>query len=203
MKETDSVSGKATFPKNKKQPFGKALWSLQHKKKSTREREEKEMVPVRCFCCGLPLANKSEKWKRLRAAGVNGRISLDRVELRKDCCRVHMLTHHDALNKLLAGQATQREQRVQRAREESEALKREALILRTRHEMLEAAAEQEEGGRQDGGVAVAPLPSVIQQAVHMTIGALSSGAVLPQPTTSTVASLSNPSTSTAASLSNP
>ncbi|EIW70219.1 hypothetical protein TREMEDRAFT_29645, partial [Tremella mesenterica DSM 1558] len=60
-----------------------------------------QIIPVRCFSCGKVIGNLWESWMELLAAGVNEGEALDRLQLKRYCCRRMVLTHVDLIEKLL------------------------------------------------------------------------------------------------------
>ncbi|GMI32922.1 hypothetical protein TeGR_g10203 [Tetraparma gracilis] len=59
------------------------------------------IIPVRCFTCGKVTGNKWETYLQLLEADVTEGDALDRLELKRYCCRRMILTHVDLIEKLL------------------------------------------------------------------------------------------------------
>ena len=64
------------------------------------------IIPVRCFTCGKVrcsqvVGNKWERYLELLHKGVQEGEALDRLELKRYCCRRMLLTHVDLIEKLL------------------------------------------------------------------------------------------------------
>jgi DNA-directed RNA polymerase subunit N (RpoN/RPB10) len=55
-------------------------------------------MPVRCVTCGLVLADKQRYFEKERAEeGVDVQKLLDKLGLKRICCRRHMLCHVDVM----------------------------------------------------------------------------------------------------------
>ncbi len=64
------------------------------------------IIPVRCFTCGKVVGNKWEAYIKLLSGdedvdGVSEADALDKLGLRRYCCRRMLLTHVDLITKLL------------------------------------------------------------------------------------------------------
>jgi DNA-directed RNA polymerase I, II, and III subunit RPABC5 len=59
------------------------------------------IIPVRCFTCGKVVGNKWEKYLNLLEQDVPEGEALDKLNLRRYCCRRMLLTHVDLIEKLL------------------------------------------------------------------------------------------------------
>ncbi|WWD01674.1 DNA-directed RNA polymerase I, II, and III subunit rpabc5 [Kwoniella sp. B9012] len=59
------------------------------------------IIPVRCFSCGKVIGNLWDSYLELLAAGVDEGDALDRLQLKRYCCRRMVLTHVDLIEKLL------------------------------------------------------------------------------------------------------
>lgn len=54
------------------------------------------MIPVRCFTCGKVLGNLEKKWKRYQVTMTKAG-ALNKLGLKRRCCRTVMLTYVDVL----------------------------------------------------------------------------------------------------------
>ena len=59
------------------------------------------IIPVRCFTCGKVVGNKWEKYLKLLEQDVSEGEALDKLNLKRYCCRRMLLTHVDLIEKLL------------------------------------------------------------------------------------------------------
>ena len=64
------------------------------------------IIPVRCFTCGKVIftqvvGNKWEKYLNILAQDVSEGEALDKLGLKRYCCRRMLLTHVDLIEKLL------------------------------------------------------------------------------------------------------
>ncbi|WWD15714.1 DNA-directed RNA polymerase I, II, and III subunit RPABC5 [Kwoniella shandongensis] len=59
------------------------------------------IIPVRCFSCGKVIGNLWDSYLELLAAGVDEGEALDKLQLKRYCCRRMVLTHVDLIEKLL------------------------------------------------------------------------------------------------------
>lgn len=59
------------------------------------------IIPVRCFTCGKVVGNKWEKYLNLLEQDVPEGEALDKLNLKRYCCRRMLLTHVDLIEKLL------------------------------------------------------------------------------------------------------
>jgi len=59
------------------------------------------IIPVRCFTCGKVVGNKWERYLELLGKNVQEGEALDRLGLKRYCCRRMLLTHVDLIEKLL------------------------------------------------------------------------------------------------------
>jgi DNA-directed RNA polymerase I, II, and III subunit RPABC5 len=76
--------------------FGK--FKLIHHKNTNKN---KMIIPVRCFTCGKVIGNKWEDYLGLIDAGYTEKESMDKLELKRYCCRRMVLTHVDLIEKML------------------------------------------------------------------------------------------------------
>lgn len=58
------------------------------------------MIPIRCFSCGAVIADKYRKFIEYVEAGMDPKDALDRLGLRRYCCRRMILTHVELIDKL-------------------------------------------------------------------------------------------------------
>ncbi len=49
------------------------------------------LVPIRCFSCGKPIADKYEEYKEFVDKGMDAKQALDKVDLERYCCRSAIL----------------------------------------------------------------------------------------------------------------
>ncbi|MCG2872286.1 MAG: DNA-directed RNA polymerase subunit N [Sulfolobales archaeon] len=59
------------------------------------------LVPVRCFTCGTPLADKWEKFKTRVEAGEDPGKVLDDLGVKRYCCRRMLLSHVDIIYEVI------------------------------------------------------------------------------------------------------
>ncbi|WVN89001.1 DNA-directed RNA polymerase I, II, and III subunit rpabc5 [Cryptococcus depauperatus CBS 7841] len=59
------------------------------------------IIPVRCFSCGKVVGNLWDNYLELLAAGVDEGEAMDKLRLKRYCCRRMILTHVDLIEKLL------------------------------------------------------------------------------------------------------
>lgn len=59
------------------------------------------IIPIRCFSCGNILGNKWEAYTKLLKEGVRPKDALNRLGLKRYCCRRMMLGHVDLIDKML------------------------------------------------------------------------------------------------------
>ncbi|KAH0485295.1 MAG: hypothetical protein KVP17_003612 [Porospora cf. gigantea B] len=60
------------------------------------------IIPIRCFSCGKVVGQLWEPWLELLHSDVTEGEALDRLGLKRYCCRRMLLTHVDLIEKLLA-----------------------------------------------------------------------------------------------------
>lgn len=59
------------------------------------------IIPVRCFTCGKVISSKWNDYKMLeKQTGDSGR-ALDKIQIRRMCCRRMFLTHVDIIDKII------------------------------------------------------------------------------------------------------
>ncbi len=59
------------------------------------------LIPVRCYTCNKVVGNKWETYKNMLENGVEAGQALDKLGLKRYCCRRILLTHVDLIDKLL------------------------------------------------------------------------------------------------------
>ena len=59
------------------------------------------ILPVRCYTCGKVIGGKWAPYQHLLSEGVDMKESLDRLELKKICCRRMMMGHVELIDSLL------------------------------------------------------------------------------------------------------
>lgn len=59
------------------------------------------IIPIRCFTCGNILGNKWETFNNLIANGDTPKQALDKLGLKRFCCRRMMLAHVDLIDRML------------------------------------------------------------------------------------------------------
>jgi len=59
------------------------------------------IIPVRCYSCGKVLGNKWQNYNELVSKGIPEGEALDKVKLKKYCCRAVMLSHVNLIDKII------------------------------------------------------------------------------------------------------
>lgn len=59
------------------------------------------MIPVRCFTCGNLIGDKYDKFMEMVESGLDPKDALDRLGLRRYCCRRMILSHIDIIDDFL------------------------------------------------------------------------------------------------------
>jgi DNA-directed RNA polymerase I, II, and III subunit RPABC5 len=59
------------------------------------------ILPVRCYTCGKVIGGKWAPYQNLLSEGVDMKESLDRLGLKKICCRRMMMGHVELIDSLL------------------------------------------------------------------------------------------------------
>jgi len=59
------------------------------------------MMPVRCFTCGAVVADKEDKFNELVAKGKTPKEALDKLGVKRYCCRRMFLGHVDVVEELV------------------------------------------------------------------------------------------------------
>lgn len=55
------------------------------------------LIEVRCYTCGMPVAQYYEEWRKRIAEGENPKEILDDLGLSRYCCRRMIITHVELL----------------------------------------------------------------------------------------------------------
>ncbi|MDP2908978.1 MAG: DNA-directed RNA polymerase subunit N [Nanoarchaeota archaeon] len=56
------------------------------------------IIPIRCFCCGKPVAHLYEEYCERIAKGEDSKKVLDDLGLKRYCCRALFLGHVDLID---------------------------------------------------------------------------------------------------------
>ena len=56
------------------------------------------MIPIRCFTCGALIGDKYEKFLEMVKDGVDPKDALDKLGLKRYCCRRMILSHIDVID---------------------------------------------------------------------------------------------------------
>jgi len=60
------------------------------------------IIPVRCFTCGKVVGNKWERYEQMvKVEEINPAEALDKLGLKRFCCRRMLLSHVETIDKLL------------------------------------------------------------------------------------------------------
>ena len=59
------------------------------------------IIPVRCYTCGKVIGNKWEPYQNMLKKDLPPGEALDKLNLKKYCCRRIILTHVDIIDSLL------------------------------------------------------------------------------------------------------
>ena len=59
------------------------------------------IIPIRCYSCGKVVGNKWEPYKNMLERGIKSGDALDRMKLKRWCCRRMILAHADLIDDLL------------------------------------------------------------------------------------------------------
>jgi len=56
------------------------------------------IIPIRCFSCGKPIGSKWEKYQKLLEEGKTKKEALDKVGLKRFCCRGAVMSHIESID---------------------------------------------------------------------------------------------------------
>jgi len=56
------------------------------------------IIPIRCFSCGKPVGSLWEEYKTLLEDGVEVKEALDKLGLKRFCCRGTVMSHVDSID---------------------------------------------------------------------------------------------------------
>ncbi len=59
------------------------------------------IIPVRCFTCGSIIGDKYEKFLRMVEEGMDPKDALDKLGVKRYCCRRMLLSHVDIIDDIL------------------------------------------------------------------------------------------------------
>ncbi|MHA1607731.1 MAG: DNA-directed RNA polymerase subunit N [Candidatus Freyarchaeota archaeon] len=59
------------------------------------------MIPIRCFTCGMLIADKWEEFSRRVRQGEDPKTVLDSLGLKRYCCRRMLLSHVNLIDEIL------------------------------------------------------------------------------------------------------
>lgn len=59
------------------------------------------IIPIRCFTCGMLIADKWEEFSRRVRQGEDPKTVLDSMGLRRYCCRRMLLSHIDLIDEVI------------------------------------------------------------------------------------------------------
>lgn len=59
------------------------------------------IIPIRCFTCGKVIGNKWEEYQNMISEKIPSGEALDKIFLKKLCCRRMILSHVDLIDKIL------------------------------------------------------------------------------------------------------
>ncbi|MCL4339926.1 MAG: DNA-directed RNA polymerase subunit N [Nitrososphaerota archaeon] len=59
------------------------------------------LVPVRCFSCGSVIGDKYEKFRDLVQGGMKEDEALDKLEIKRYCCRRMVLSNFNVMDQLI------------------------------------------------------------------------------------------------------
>ncbi|HEW93360.1 DNA-directed RNA polymerase subunit N [Candidatus Geothermarchaeota archaeon] len=59
------------------------------------------ITPVRCFTCGSVIGDKYEKFIKLVEEGMDPKEALDKLGVKRYCCRRMLLTHVEIIDEFL------------------------------------------------------------------------------------------------------
>lgn len=64
------------------------------------------MIPIRCFTCGNVIGDKFRKFMEMVENGVDPKEALDKLGLKRYCCRRMILTHVDVIDQFIMYEVT-------------------------------------------------------------------------------------------------
>jgi len=59
------------------------------------------ITPIRCFTCGSVIGDKYEKFIKLVEEGMDPKEALDKLGVKRYCCRRMLLTHVEIIDEFL------------------------------------------------------------------------------------------------------
>lgn len=59
------------------------------------------IIPIRCFTCGKVTGDKWEPYQEMLKNGICEKEALDKLGLKRYCCRRILLTHVELIDKML------------------------------------------------------------------------------------------------------
>lgn len=59
------------------------------------------MIPIRCYSCGKVTGNKWEPYQTMLSEGISAKDALDKLGLKRYCCRRMILAHVPLIDKIL------------------------------------------------------------------------------------------------------
>jgi len=59
------------------------------------------IIPIRCFTCGKVTGDKWEPYQEMLKNGICEKDALDKLGLKRYCCRRILLTHVELIDKML------------------------------------------------------------------------------------------------------
>jgi DNA-directed RNA polymerase I, II, and III subunit RPABC5 len=59
------------------------------------------IIPIRCFTCGKVTGDKWEPYQEMLKDGICEKEALDKLGLKRYCCRRILLTHVELIDKML------------------------------------------------------------------------------------------------------
>ncbi len=59
------------------------------------------IFPVRCFTCGKPIGHLWEKYQEMIKKGSSPKEALDKLGVKRFCCRAIFISHIEAIDKVM------------------------------------------------------------------------------------------------------
>lgn len=59
------------------------------------------LIQIRCYSCGKITGNKWEPYKKMLSEGISSNDALDKLKLKRYCCRRIILTYVNLINEIL------------------------------------------------------------------------------------------------------